>query len=266
MVYETTSAEQKTVLVAYSGRTATVELNRPDAMNAMNLEMLQELVSILKEITVNEDVDIVILRGKGKAFSAGGDIKMMLSSSNENEFHCVMDCISELVSVLYFMPKLVICAIHGAAAGLGLSVALAADYIIADPESKIAMNFIGIGLIPDGGGHFFLERRLGEVKAKELIWEGKVMDARQALEKGLIHEVAGETLDKTAERKRQEWLGSPIQAMIKTKKILSENNRPTLLKILELEKNAQLKMRKTNDHKEGVKAFLEKRKPKFTGK
>jgi 2-(1,2-epoxy-1,2-dihydrophenyl)acetyl-CoA isomerase len=259
------ASAQTAVMVTYSGRTATVELNRPEALNAMNEGMLKELVSVLKEITINDDVHVVVLKGKGKAFSSGGDIKMMLSSNDEADFNSLMDCISELVTTLYFMPKLTICGIHGAAAGLGLSVALAADYIIAEPESKIAMNFIGIGLIPDGGGHFFLERRLGEVRAKELIWEGKVMRAQEAYDKGLIHEVASETLNQSIETKLQKWLNSPIQAMIKTKKILGEKNRPLLLKMLELEKNAQMKMRKTSDHQEGIKAFVEKRKPHFTG-
>ncbi|RFU62100.1 enoyl-CoA hydratase [Peribacillus glennii] len=268
MGIESASA-QETVLVTYSGRTATVELNRPESMNSMNEGMLRELVGALKEITINDDVDVVVLKGKGKAFSSGGDIKMMLSSTGEEgeaNFNSLMDCISELVTTLYFMPKLTICGIHGAAAGLGLSIALATDYIIAEPESKIAMNFIGIGLIPDGGGHFFLERRLGEVRAKELIWEGKVMRAPEAFEKGLIHEVASETLDNSIETKLQKWLSSPIQAMIKTKKILGEKNRPLLLKMLELEKNAQMKMRKTSDHQEGIRAFVEKRTPNFTGK
>ncbi|WP_409305921.1 enoyl-CoA hydratase [Peribacillus sp. SCS-155] len=260
------STANKTVLVSYNGRTATLEFNRPEALNAMNETMLQEIVSALKEITVNDDIDVVILKGNGKAFSSGGDIKTMLAPNVESDFFSIMDTISELVTTLYFMPKLTISGIHGAAAGLGLSIALATDYIIAEPESKIAMNFIGIGLIPDGGGHFFLERRLGEVRAKELIWEGKIMGAREAFEKGLIHEIASETIDYAIETKLASWLSSPIQAMIKTKKILGEKNRPLLLKMLELEKNAQMKMRQTKDHKEGIKAFLEKRKPNFTGK
>lgn len=264
MSIESTSTKQ-TVIVTYIERTAVVELNRPEAMNAMNEEMLHELAKVLKEITYKDEIDIVILKGKGKAFSAGGDIKMMLSSDVTEGFDNIMDCISDIVTSLYLMPKLTICAVHGAAAGLGLSVALATDYIIAEPESKLAMNFIGIGLIPDGGGHFFLERRLGEVKAKELIWEGRVLSAQQAYEKDLIHEIASIPLEQAVEKKRQIWLNSPTKAMIKTKKILSEQNRPTLLKILEIEKNAQMKMRETKDHKEGVQAFLKKRKPKFIG-
>ncbi|MET3317310.1 UNVERIFIED_ORG: enoyl-CoA hydratase/carnithine racemase [Peribacillus simplex] len=261
-----TSSNSGTVLVTYSERTATVAMNRPEAMNALNPQMLNDFIFALKEVSENEDVDVVILKGNGKAFSAGGDIKMMLSPDKEEGFNDLMDGISELVTTLYFMPKLTISAIHGAAAGLGLSIALATDHLIADSESKVAMNFIGIGLIPDGGGHFFLERRLGEVGAKELIWEGRVLTALEAKEKGLIHEIADGTLEQAVERKVQGWLKSPVQAMIKTKKILSEKNRPLLIKMLEIEKAAQFKMRQTADHQEGIKAFVEKRRPNFIGK
>ncbi|KON68075.1 enoyl-CoA hydratase [Peribacillus butanolivorans] len=261
-----TSSNSGTVLVTYSERTATVAMNRPEAMNALNPQMLNDFIFALKEVSENEDVDVVILKGNGNAFSAGGDIKMMLAPDKEEGFNDLMDGISELVTTLYFMPKLTISAIHGAAAGLGLSIALATDHLIADSESKVAMNFIGIGLIPDGGGHFFLERRLGEVGAKELIWEGRVLTALEAKEKGLIHEIADGTLEQAVERKVQGWLKSPVQAMIKTKKILSEKNRPLLIKMLEIEKAAQFKMRQTADHQEGIKAFVEKRRPNFIGK
>ncbi|MBM7694160.1 enoyl-CoA hydratase/carnithine racemase [Peribacillus deserti] len=259
-----TTTIQSLVTVTYSGRLAAVELNRPESINALNLDLLRELVLTLKDLTVNEQVDIVVLKGKGKGFCSGGDIKSMLALSDESDFFAMMDIITELSMTLYCMPKLTLCAVHGAAAGLGLTIALACDHIIADSKSKIAMNFIGIGLIPDGGGHFFLERRLGEVKAKELIWEGKVLTANEAIEKRLIHE-STDNLEAAVKQKINEWKQKPVAAMIKTKKILAENNRPNLLKILELEKHGQLKMRRTQDHLEGIQAFVEKRKPKFTG-
>jgi 2-(1,2-epoxy-1,2-dihydrophenyl)acetyl-CoA isomerase len=249
-----------------NGRIAIIEMNRPEALNAIDVDMIKGLVSRLKEISESDDIDIIVLTGNGRAFSSGGDIKTMLANMNENDFFPVMDCISELIVTLYSIPKLTISAVSGAAAGLGFSLALATDYIIADKNSKLAMNFIGIGLIPDGGAHFFLEKRLGEVKAKQVIWDGKVLSADEALGLNLIEEVADDSLQETVDRRVSDWLERPVQAMIKTKKILADMNRPHLLKILELEKNGQYNMRKTQDHKEGVRAFIEKRPAKFIGK
>ncbi|WP_313799187.1 enoyl-CoA hydratase [Cytobacillus sp.] len=257
--------ETDTVQLHVNGRVATIELNRPESLNALNVEMLKGLAEILKEVSQTSAVDIVVLKGKGRAFSSGGDIKTMLLEAKEEDFPIVMDCISEVVNTLYMMPKITISAVTGAAAGLGLSIALATDYIVADKASKLAMNFIGIGLIPDGGGHYFLEKRLGEDRAKHLIWEGKPLSAEEAYQLGLIHDVA-EGLDEALEAKLQQLLNSPIRAMIETKTILAEKNSPQLLSVLELEKEGQHKMRQTKDHQEGIQAFLEKRRPVFIGK
>lgn len=262
----TIESSTETVKLVIDGRVAVLELNRPEALNALDVEMIRGVSASLKEICKSDDVDIVIIKGAGRAFSAGGDIKTMLSNTNESDFYHVMDYIHDMIVTLYSMPKVTISAITGAAAGLGFSLALSTDYIIAEPSSKIAMNFIGIGLIPDGGGHFFMEERLGESKAKRLIWEGKTLSANEAFNLGLVDEVPESDFNGAVEAKVQEWLGKPIQAMIKTKKILAEKNRPSLLKILELEKYGQYKMRQTEDHQEGIKAFLEKRKPAFRGK
>lgn len=261
----TTEFLTNTIKVDVQGRVATVQLHRPESLNSINEEMIKELLYSLKEISNSDEIDIVVFTGNERAFSSGGDIKtMLLPQGNENDFHTIMDHISELVVTIHSLPMLTISAISGACAGLGLSLALATDYILADEKSKLAMNFIGIGLIPDGGAHFFLEKRLGEDKAKQLIWEGKVLSAEEALKMSLIHEVSP-NYKEALEAKTKEWLNKPIKAMIKTKKILAENNRPQLLKILELEKNGQQAMRQTKDHQEGIKAFIEKRKPQFIG-
>ncbi len=254
------------VQLTIDGRVATLTLNRPEVLNAMDVPMLREIVERLKEVESNDAVDVLVLTGSGRGFSAGGDIKSMLSSTDESAFLPVMETISEMMITLYSLPKLVISAIHGPAAGLGLSFALAADYIIAEKQSKLAMNFIGIGLIPDGGGHFFLERRIGETKTKQVIWEGKTMGAEEAFSLGLVDQLVDVELQKAVSEKINEWLHKPVKAMVKTKAILADTNKQKLLNVLELEKYGQQEMRSTKDHREGVQAFLEKRRPNFTGK
>jgi 2-(1,2-epoxy-1,2-dihydrophenyl)acetyl-CoA isomerase len=254
------------VLLSMDGRVATLSLNRPEVLNAMDVPMLREIVEKLKEVKNNDSIDVLVLTGSGRGFSAGGDIKSMLSSTDESAFLPVMETISEMMVTLYSLPKLVISAIHGPAAGLGLSFALAADYIIAEKQSKLAMNFIGIGLIPDGGGHFFLERRVGETKTKQIIWDGKAMETEEAFTLGLVDQVVEVDLQQAVADKISEWLHKPVRAMVKTKSILADANKQKLLNVLELEKYGQQEMRSTKDHLEGVQAFLEKRRPNFIGK
>lgn len=261
-----TKFETEKVNVNVNGRVATLEMNRPEALNALDYEMIKGLVHRLKEISYSDEIDIVVLTGKGRAFSAGADIKSMISPQFEDHFLPIMDWINELIITLYAIPKLTISTIKGVAGGLGLSLALATDYIIADPSSRLSINFLDVGLIPDGGAHFFLEKRLGEMKAKQVIWEGKTYLAEEAYQFGLVQEVAEWGVSDALDAKISKWLNSPVQAMIKSKKILAEKNRPQLLKILELEKHGQNKTRQTFDYQEGIQAFKEKRTPKFIGK
>jgi 2-(1,2-epoxy-1,2-dihydrophenyl)acetyl-CoA isomerase len=240
-----------------------VTLNRPEAYNSLDVPTLQELVEKLKQASKMES-NILVLKGNGKGFSAGGDIKSMLSSF-ETPFEDIMKTIGDVVTAIYELPKLTICAIHGAAAGLGLSLALACDYVVAHKQAKIAMNFIGIGLVPDGGGHFFLHKRLGDTKAKELIWEGKVLTAEEALSKGIVDCVA-EQLVEEINNKVEEWKGKPLQAMIATKTIFVKQNSEALRNVLQLEAKFQGEMRRTKDHQEGIAAFIEKRQPQFVGR
>ncbi|MBQ0140828.1 MAG: enoyl-CoA hydratase [Kurthia sp.] len=255
----------QTILFEKEERVATISFNRPQAMNALDLVMMEELGQVFEELHKDKEIQIVILKGEGRAFSSGGDIKGMLTGGLDIEKAMVL--VSNYIRSLYTLPMITIAQVHGAAAGLGLSTALACDFVIAEETSKIAMNFIGIGLVPDGGGHFFMQERLGAVKAKQAIWKGEVMPGTKAQKIGLVDELVAEgLLDEEVEKFKQALLNSPIAAMIATKEIINGSKINELNDALKQETKTQPMMRKTTDHLEGIQAFVEKRQPKFTGK
>ncbi|MET3576575.1 enoyl-CoA hydratase [Bhargavaea ullalensis] len=259
MAYETIRLERE-------GRLAQVVLNRPNAMNAMNDTMMRELADAFEELKEDRKVQLVIIRGEGRAFSAGGDIKQMTDPESPMDIGKVMVDVSRLAEALYTLPQVTIAAISGASAGLGFSMALGCDVVIAEESSKLAMNFIGIGLVPDGAGHFFLKERIGVPKAKQLIWTGEVMTAEKAKSLGLIDEVVPDgAAANHAKSMAGQLLKTPISAMIASKGILHTPKLEELRSVLQLESDAQQAMRQTADHREGISAFVEKRKPIFKG-
>lgn len=254
----------KNVLCSIEGGTAYIQLNRPESINALNNALMKDLCECLKEVNGDSNVKIVVLSGVGANFSTGGDIKEIMSTIDEPQFNGIKDTVTDIALAFYSMPKLTIAAIQGIAAGLGLSIALAADFILCETNSKLAMNFIDIGLIPHGGAHFMLEKRIGPIKTKKVIWDGKAMSGTEAAEIGLADRaVASGTIKEEVVHLINELQQKPLEAMIKTKKIIADLNRPQLLKTLELEKYGQLKMRESDDHHEGLRALIEKRKPIF---
>ncbi len=257
----------ETIKVEIADRRATLTFNRPKVANAMNLLMMQELADCFEFLKDNPEVQILVIKGDGKMFSAGGDIKMMLTSGDPVDFEIIMGYITRMVLALYQLPMVTVAQIQGAAAGLGFSMALGCDVIVAEEKSKLAMNFIGIGLVPDGGGHFFMKERVGVAKAKQLIWQGNIMEPKEALELGLIDHIVGEgETEATVDQIVAKFLATPILAILETKAILHAQKLPELQKVLQMEAAAQMKMRKTEDHLEGIKAFIEKRTQQFKGK
>ncbi|RNF39422.1 enoyl-CoA hydratase [Planococcus salinus] len=256
----------ETIELNKEGRTAHLIMKRPKSMNAMNGKMMKELADCFDSLLQDYTVQVLIIHGEGKAFSAGGDIKEMMDPDQPMDMSLVMEDLKRLSKALYTLPQITIAAIHGASAGLGFSIALACDHVIAEENSKLAMNFIGIGLVPDGGGHFFLKERVGVPKAKQLIWAGQTLKAHDALAKGLIDEVTaeGRALEH-AEAYAKEVLASPVRAKLESKNILHQLKVDELEKVLEREAAAQTAMRQSEDHLEGIQAFVEKRKPAFKG-
>ncbi|GEK33495.1 enoyl-CoA hydratase-related protein [Kurthia sibirica] len=255
----------KTIIFEKVGRVGYLTFNRPQAMNAMDLVMMDELGECIEGLHADQELQLLVLKGAGGAFSAGGDVKGMASGGDLN-IDGAMVKVERYIKALYTLSAITIAQVNGAAAGLGLSTALACDLVVAGANAKIAMNFITIGLIPDGGGHFFMQERLGTMKAKQVIWKGEVMTGEQAQKMGLVDEIVpAEQLESAVQATVTQLLKSPLQAMIATKMILNGSKLTQLEKILQQEAITQPKMRVTADHKEGVAAFVEKRTPNYTG-
>src|SRR5690625_34818 len=241
-----------------------IHLNRPESFNALNKDMLQKLLEVIQAVEKNDD-KFVVLTGEGKAFCAGGDISMMQDFREGDFFEDVMDVIEDIVLRLYRMPKIIISAINGSAAGLGLSLALTADYVVAHKEAKLGMLFLGVGLVPDGGGHFWLEQRMGTHQAKQFIWSMKQVQGNDAQTLGLADILTEDDALIHTKQLLKKLIHTPIQSMLHIKKVYRSKNEDVLIEYLAKEREAQWELGKTYDHQEGVSAFLAKRKPLFKG-
>ena len=257
---------KNSVRVEVNHRVAKIELDNPNVLHGIKKEMIKELIQNFKEISISDDIQIVILTGKEGAFYTDLSNSILNETGNESDFYYTIDLINELITTVYSMPKLTMTGINGSASGLGMSLALATDHVLIDETGRLNMNTMKLGLIPIGGAHFFLARRLGEDKAKHLIWNAKTLTALESLQLGLINEITQGDIQQAMDQKVHQWIQSPVQAMIKTKMILGEKNRPQLLKVLELEKFAQYRMHQTEDFQEGCQALHENPEPNFIGK
>ncbi|MCP3026767.1 enoyl-CoA hydratase [Halobacillus sp. A5] len=247
------------------GAVVYLTLARGEKFNALHVNMLREFADAVEELKQDEQSQIVVLSGAGDGFCAGGDVSMMQDVSSPEVYDQVMNDIETIVTGFYSMPKIVIAALHGPVVGLGLSIALSADYLMAEADARLSMNFIGIGLAPDGGGHFFLEQRLGTHRAKQFAWQGEQLRAKEAFDFQLIDLVFEGNIHDEAANLAEEWSAKPLQSMITTKSIYHQYGIDQLLQYLSRERQSQWKLKQTADHREGVQAFLEKRPANFKG-
>ena len=247
--------------------TAIICLNEPDSLNAFSKGLKEELLVALREVEKDPQIHVVILSGKGKAFCAGGDLKGMAKDYSAIEIKQMMDESAKIVELIRKMPKLFIAAIHGYAAGAGMSLALASDLIIAEEGTKFVLSFKNVGLIPDLGLLYHLPKRVGEWKAKEWIWKGATIPVEEAYDYGLICEITpkNQAIERAFELAVQLNSGA-IQAFIQSKLIMNQSACLSFEEVLQKENMSQTLLRGTNDHKEGVSAFLQKRRPVFSGK
>ena len=246
-------------------KVAIVTLNRPEVRNAINDALRAELVALLERVAADEGVRAVVLTGKGKAFCAGGDITGMKERlkapvgqvafngwRRQSQTH-------KSVALLHGMPKVVIAAVNGAAAGLGCDMALACDFILASEQAVFTMSFVKRGLVSDGGGMYFLPRRVGLPRAKELIFTGRLVDAKEALAIRLADRVtSADMLIADAVAWARELSQASSASIAFSKAILDRTFESTEEQIFALGREAQAVCYTTAEHRDAVTAFLEK--------
>ena len=246
---------------------ATIALNRPEIYNALNDEITFELQDALKDVTNDETTRVVVLTGEGKAFSSGQDLKAALKASGRSYSESIHIRYNPIIRAIRNMPKPVLCRLNGVAAGAGCSLALACDMIIASEEATLSELFIAIGLVMDSGSSFFLPKLVGPQKAFELSTMGTRLTAREAFEIGMVNKVVpASALDETMKTYTDYYVQAPTKTIGLMKKMINKSFNSSLEEMLEYEAYCQEIAGRTEDHKEGVQAFLEKRKPRFKGK
>ncbi len=263
----TTTTE--TVLLDIADRVATVTLNRPEKLNALDTELMDGLVPAIQKLAEDKEVRCVVITGAGRGFCAGGDIAGMSSG----DALVAEDPIAhlrgreEVSRLLHEMPKPTIAMINGPAAGAGLSIALACDIRIAGESARMGTAFVRVGFSGDYGGTWMLQRLVGTAKARELYFTGDLIDAREAERIGMVNrtvpddQLAGETRA-LAERIAK---GPPI-ALARMKQNMNLGLHSDYATLLDAEAEGMVMTGATEDNREALKAFLEKRTPTFHGR
>jgi 2-(1,2-epoxy-1,2-dihydrophenyl)acetyl-CoA isomerase len=263
------SRQYETVNLYRRGAGAKLELNRPERMNAWSDQFAVDLLAAIKEVTDDPAVRAVAVTGAGRAFSSGADLKDAMEHGRDGKFD-VYQRLTEryhpIITGIRRMPKPVLAAVNGPAAGIGLSLALACDLVIAAESAYFMLAFVNIGLVPDGGSSVFVPSRVGFARAAELAMLGERLEARKALDWGLINQVwpdaefgsrADALLDRLAAGATRSYAG--------TKRQLNQWLYQQMDAQLEFEAGIQREMAETGDFAEGIAAFNEKRPPRFGG-
>lgn len=245
---------------------AAITLNRPDRLNALTTQLTGEMLDALKTCTRDDSIRCVVITGAGRGFSAGQDLAEFSAVTGSVGDH-LRHGFNRVALGIRQLEKPVIGKINGIAAGAGLGLALATDMRIASDQAAFATAFIGIGLAPDTGVSWALQQLLGPAKAFELVATGAKVDAAEALRLGLVNQVApAAELDATVAAVAQALAMAPTRGIGLSKRVLNKVAGLSLAEALEYEAQIQEIAIQTDDHREGVAAFLQKRKPIFKGR
>jgi 2-(1,2-epoxy-1,2-dihydrophenyl)acetyl-CoA isomerase len=244
---------------------ATVTLNRPDSLNALNAQMRGELLAAIKGFARDDAVRSVIITGAGRGFCSGADLR---AGSDERDFRRVLEReYNPLIRAVRDLSKPVLAAVNGVAAGAGVSLALACDLVYAAEEARFIQAFVRIGLVPDSGSTRTLVRALGRHRASQLIFSGEPLTAADARAAGLVNAVVpGTELMATVRDAAAQLAAAPTRAVALAKRSINAAEDASLDESLALEAQLQELAGRTEDHAEGVAAFAQKREPRFVGR
>jgi 2-(1,2-epoxy-1,2-dihydrophenyl)acetyl-CoA isomerase len=258
-----------TVNVQRNGAVATLELNRPQAMNAWDAELGNDLRAAVEEVSADDSVRAVLVTGAGRAFSAGADLKAGFDFTPEGVPDigaALRERYHPIITGIRTMPKPVVAAVNGVAAGIGCSLALACDLVVAAESAYFLLAFVNIGLVPDGGSSVLVPERIGMARAAEMAMLGERVPAAQALEWGLINRVVDDaSLREQAGALAERLAAGPTRSYAGSKRQLNAWRLARMAEQLELEATIQQELAGSLDFQEGVSAFVEKRPPRFTG-
>jgi 2-(1,2-epoxy-1,2-dihydrophenyl)acetyl-CoA isomerase len=255
------------VLYQVDGAVATITLNRPDVLNALNTPLMLALREALTQAQTDEAVRAVIVTGAGRGFSAGADLASSSPGGGSDPGSTLRDRYHPVITLMRSMPKPIISAVNGVAAGAGMSIAMAGDIILAGRSASFLQAFSKIGLVPDAGSTWFLPRYVGDVRARAMAILADRISAEDAKSFGLVWQVCEDDALQTQAREMAAKLASmPTRAYAMIKEALNDSHQRDLPTQLELEAELQMKAAKTEDFREGVAAFLQKRPPQFKGR
>ncbi|WP_251554988.1 enoyl-CoA hydratase/isomerase family protein [Neobacillus muris] len=254
------------LVVEKLGPILSLTLNRPESLNAFSPEMILGLTDAIGGAKDDEEVQVIVLAGAGRSFSAGGDVKTM-GQARGNQVYEHIGKLNNLILLMKEIEKPIIAAVHGFAAGAGFNLALACDLIIAAEDSKYALSFSKVGLISDGGGSYHLPRLIGPHLAKQFFFTAEPIPAERLYQLGVINYLFPlEKLQEETTKLALRLANGPTKAYGRQKKLVDQAFTTSLADILEQERLIQPLMVETEDHQEGITAFKEKRKPAFKGK
>lgn len=261
------------VLLDIDGAVATLTLNRPEALNALNREMTAALVTHTARLQHDPSIRCVLIRGAGANFMAGGDVKWFHATLDQDPaerralFELLIGDVHKVITALRAMPKPVVAVVQGAAAGFGFSLMAACDLAIAADDSYFVLAYGQLGISPDGGATYSLPRLVGMRRALELTLLGDRVSAQQALAYGLVNRlVPASALDAAATEVSARLAAGATQAYGRTKHLLNASLDNPLAAQLLAEQHSFGESSATMDFEEGLRAFVEKRKPRFTGR